>query len=152
MDLPTIATVGQLLNAAVSTAKNVRDIAKDSSDSTLKNEISSLYDALLDIKARVLDLDEENRSLKAQLVAKNDIEGPIKPHGYFRYKSRPNNPLCPKCLQSKDQRPVFLSEPEDWNGGKRRDCVVCGFFHMETPMQHAEVRLGISRRPYTSRR
>jgi len=137
MDLPTIATVGQLLNAAVNTAKNVRDIAKDSSDSTLKNEISSLYDALLDIKAKVLDLDEENRSLKTELAQKGEFDGPIEPHGYFFRKGEPEKPLCPKCFQSQPQNIVFLPPLHNWNGGKRRRCMICGFTHMETPMQHS---------------
>ncbi|MFY9936065.1 MAG: hypothetical protein WAK33_04305, partial [Silvibacterium sp.] len=48
----------------------------------LKAEISSLYDTLIEIKDKVLDLTEENRSLKAQLAAKGEIEGPVSPHGY----------------------------------------------------------------------
>lgn len=142
MDFSTVATVGGLVNAAVSTAKTVRDLAKDSSDSKLKNEISSLYDALLDIKAKVLEIDDENRSLKAQLAAKDDIEGPVEPHGYFFHKDKPEKPICPKCFQSQPQNIVYLQPPHKWNGGQRRDCLVCGFHHMETPMQSGSVAIG----------
>jgi hypothetical protein len=146
MDL-NITAVSQLLNSAVSTAKTIREFAKDSSDTTLKSEIHSLYDMLLDIKAKVLDLDEENRTLKAQLALKDDIEGPTSPHGYFHRKSKPNNPLCPKCLQSKDKQDVFLSEVTQFAGGRGRKCVVCNFLYIEDGT--ARVRTAMPINPFS---
>lgn len=141
MDFSTVATVGGLVNAAVSTAKTVRDLAKDSSDSALKASISDLHNALLDIKAKVLELDEENRSLKAQLAAKDDIEGPVEPHGYFFHKDKPEKPICPKCFQSQPQNIVYLTPLQDLNGNKLRRCLICHFNHIEASRQHSPIEI-----------
>jgi hypothetical protein len=128
-----IATVGQLLNSAVNTAKTIRDFAKESSDTTLKAEISSLYDTLLDIKAKVLDLDEENRSLKAQLVAKDEFEGPIAPHGYYYKKGDRQHPLCPNCIQEQPSKLGFMGEMEVTGSSHTayRLCKLCRHLHYE---------------------
>lgn len=56
-----VLTTAQLVGTLVASAKNARDLAKESSDNELKASISELYDSLIDVKARVFDLDEENR-------------------------------------------------------------------------------------------
>jgi hypothetical protein len=95
------STAGQLLGTAVSIIRNARDLAKDSSDHELKNVISDAYDAVLNLKEKLLDLDEENRQLKAQLSKRGSFTGPIPPFGYV-YKADDtgkDHPLCPKCYQ-----------------------------------------------------
>ena len=132
---PAILTTTQLVGGLVASAKNALDLTKLSSDHALKGAVSELYDSLLDVKGRVLDLDEENRNLRAELARKGEFIGPLDPHGYFFYKDRPEQPLCPKCLQSQPSNAVFLGPLHSWNGGQRRDCRVCRFHHMETPKQ-----------------
>lgn len=137
---PAVLTTAQLVGGLVASAKNAVDLAKASSDHALKGAVCELYDSLLDVKARVLDLDEENRGLKAELARRGEFDGPIKPHGYFFYKDRPDKPLCPKCFQSQPSNPVFLSPIET---GKLRRCPICHWDHYETDEQPSKpVRMG----------
>lgn len=129
--LPAVISTAQLVSGLVSGARNARDLAKESSDHALKAAVSDLYDAVLDVKARVLDLDEENRRLKAELQRSEEIIGPIEPHGYFFLKDRTDQPLCPKCLQSQPRNVVFLGPLKPHNSGKLRRCPVCGFSRYE---------------------
>ncbi len=129
---PVVLTATQLVGSLVATAKNVRDLVKDSSNSDLKSAISDLYDDILSVKERVLDLDEENRKLRAQLEQKDDVVGPFDPYGYFYKKTdeAKEKPLCPKCLQSQPSNVVFMPPPIDGTAGWRT-CVVCGFSKFE---------------------
>jgi hypothetical protein len=129
---PVVLTATQLVGSLVASAKNARDLAKDSSNSDLKAAISDLYDDLLSVKERVLDLDEENRKLRAQLEQKDEVVGPFNPHGYFYKKTddAKEKPLCPRCFQTQPSKVVFLSPPLDGSFGWRK-CVVCGFDKFE---------------------
>lgn len=140
-----VLTTTQLVGGLVASAKNALDLAKASSDHTLKASISELYDGLLDVKARVLDLDEEVRRLKAELARKDEFIGPIEPHGYFFYKPRPDEPLCPKCFQASPQRPVFLSLLTKLDGGEYRHCLQCGFDNWEKPRPHSSDSVAVGR-------
>lgn len=140
---PAVVTATQLVGGLVASAKNALDLAKASSDHALKSAVSELYDSLLDVKGRVLDLDEENRHLKAELARKDEFVGPLGPHGYFFYKDRPDQPLCPKCFQSQPQNPVFLSPIQIMNGGTHRQCHICHWENYETAEQpFPPIRLG----------
>jgi len=130
---PEVLTTAQLVGGLVSSAKTVLDLAKASSDHTLKASISELYDSLLDVKGRVIDLDEENRRMKEELARKQDIDGPVEPFGYFFTKTKPENALCPKCLQSQPSQVVFLGPLRNFNGGKLRRCPVCIYRNYEVP-------------------
>lgn len=134
---PEILTATQLVGGLVASAKNARDLAKDSSNHDLKAAISDLYDEVLNTKERVLDLDEEVRRLKAELARKDEFIGPTEPHGYFFYKARPDEPLCPKCFQASRQHPVFLSLLTNLDGGQYRSCLQCGFDNWEKPRPHS---------------
>ncbi len=85
MDLHSVATTGSGVLSAIgttlSTLKNARDLAKESKDHELKDVISDAYDRLIDLKERMLALDEENRNLKTKLAERDSIVGPILPFG-----------------------------------------------------------------------
>jgi hypothetical protein len=57
-------TTVQIVSGLAASAKNAVDLAKASSNNELKGAVSELYDSVLDVKGRVLELDEENRNLK----------------------------------------------------------------------------------------
>jgi hypothetical protein len=127
------STAGQLLGTAVSIIKNARDLAKDSSDHELKSVISDAYDAVLNLKEKLLDLDEENRQLKAQLAKRDSFTGPVPPFGYV-YKAddtRKQHPLCPKCYQENGHE-SFLTRDSDGSRSWRR-CPVCQLLIHERP-------------------
>jgi uncharacterized small protein (DUF1192 family) len=132
---PAVLTTVQLVGGLIASAKNAHELAKASSDHALKASVSELYDSVLDVRGRVLDLDEENRRLKAELSRKDEFTGPIEPHGYFFYKDKPQQPLCPKCIQSQPSNPVFLSPVFNYNGGTKRTCIICDWDKFETPPQ-----------------
>lgn len=123
----------QIVGGLAASAKNALDLAKASSDHELKAAVSELYNSVLDVKGRVLDLDEENRRLKEELARRGDIEGPVGPFGYFFTKQKAENPLCPKCLQSQPSNIVFLGELRKHQGGRLRKCPVCKYGNYEEP-------------------
>ena len=98
------ATVVQTISSTLATLKNARDLAKDSKDHELKGVIGDAFDALLDLKERILALDEENRELKAKLSKREAIAGPLAPFGYLFKNGDMEHPLCPNCYQEKGMR------------------------------------------------
>ncbi len=153
MDLHSVATTGSgvlsAIGTALSTLKNARDLAKESKDHELKDVISDAYDQLIDLKERMLALDEENRNLKTKLAERDSIVGPILPFGYFYLATDTSkaSPLCPHCWQDKDQK--YPLQAESWNGGQRRRCCRCGFIKQESTGPAGPTTM--SRRPYTNR-
>jgi hypothetical protein len=131
---PAILTVTQLVGGLVSSARTARELAKDTSNHELKSAISDLYDDVLSVKERVADLDEENRALRVALEEKGKYVGPIAPHGYYFQAGDNEHPLCPRCFQEKQQRIAFMTEPENWNRGVRRQCKLCRHHVYEKPM------------------
>jgi hypothetical protein len=127
------STAGQLLGTAVSIIKNARDLAKDSSDHELKNVISDAYDAVLNLKEKLLDLDEENRQLKAQLAKRDSFTGPVPPFGYV-YKAddrSKDHPLCPKCFQENGHESFLTAHSNAYKSWRR--CPVCDVVIPEKP-------------------
>lgn len=124
-------TTVQIVSGLAASAKNAVDLAKGTSNNELKGALSELYDSVLDVKARVLELDEQVRELKAQLAQREEVEGPDDVNGYFFYKSKSEKPLCPKCYQTLQSNAVYLGPAHSSNGGVRRICRVCGFKRME---------------------
>ncbi len=121
---PAVLTTTQLVGGIVASAKNAVDLAKVSSNHELKAALNELYDSVLDVKARVLDLDEENRRLKEELGRREEIIGPEGKNGFFFYKAKPDKPLCPVCWQSATKKnPVFLVDWDAYGPGYR--CVIC---------------------------
>jgi hypothetical protein len=140
-------TTVQIVSGLAASAKNAVDLAKASSNNELKSAVSELYDSVLDVKARVLDLDDENRSLKAQLALRGEIEGPDTKFGYFYFKIRPNEPLCPRCYQSAPSKVVNMGPRDQRAGGMMRFCPVCNFAVTEERARH--VNRQITYNPYS---
>lgn len=120
-------TTVQIVSGLAASAKNAVDLAKSTSNNELKGAVSELYDSVLDVKARVLDLDEEVRGLKTQLALREEISGPDARFGCFHFKSKPNEPLCPKCYQSIPSKVVYMGPRDQRAGGIMRFCPVCNF-------------------------
>ena len=136
---PAALTTVQIVSGLAASARNAYELAKGTSNSELKGAVSELYDAVIETKARVLDLDEENRSLKAQLAQREAIEGPDSKFGYFYFESKPNEPLCPKCYQSVPSKIVNMGPRDRRAGGIMRFCPVCNFSVTEEKAQHRHV-------------
>jgi hypothetical protein len=120
------ATVVQVIGSTIATLKNARDLAKDSKDRELKEVIGDAFDALLNLKERMLALDEENRQLKDQLAIRASFTGPVPPHGYIYANEDESqaHPLCPRCYQEKGH--VYpLELQKTYGGNTRRYCPNC---------------------------
>src|SRR6202043_1849533 len=124
----SIVAITQIVTGALGALKNASDLARLTNNSELRGQISEAYDSILNLKAMLMDLDEENRNLKAELKKKAELEGPVAPFGYFFKNSDHEHPLCPKCIQEREPREFFLSPVQEWNGGLRRGCRTCGSF------------------------
>jgi hypothetical protein len=114
MPLTNVAAATQILANAMKALDSLREQSKGSKDISLKENISKLYDSLLDLKAAVLRVDEENAELKAKVRELESAEA---------------DP-CPKCRKRGWQ--IESSEPDGMFGelgGIRRlyKCSFCGF-------------------------
>jgi hypothetical protein len=139
-----VIPAAQLIASVLTSLKTARDIAKDTTDPLLKSQVAEAYEGLLDLKERLLALDEENRQLKNELAKKTQIEGPIPPFGYFYKAGDREHPLCPKCYQSKEPREYYLTPAHPWNGGIRRECQICDqlIYEKEMNLSPRPMRIG----------
>ena len=146
MDTSGIATTTQIIAGVMSELKNARELATISSNSELKEQLSEAYDGLLHLRERLLDLEDEKRQLKADLVKKAEYEGPVPPFGYFYKNGDQDNPMCPKCYQSKEARESYMNPLHSWNRGMRRTCRSCGHHIYEQEMDLSPRRLPLRMR------
>lgn len=98
-----------------------KGVGKTVGDSDLKEQIADFFDAILDVKERVLELNQENRVLKEQLAEKTLIKRDQVTKG--SYKTDEADPLCPKCYQGPKHAAVYLEQQQDGSGW----CLFCGF-------------------------
>jgi hypothetical protein len=128
---PAALTTVQIVSGLAASAKNAYELAKGTSNNELKGAVSELYDSVLDVKARVLEIDEEVRDLRAQLARREEIEGPDAKFGYFHFKSKPDEPLCPRCYQSVPSKIANMGPTQQQGSYVLRVCPVCSFTHRE---------------------
>jgi hypothetical protein len=128
---PAVLSVASLVSNVLSSAKAAKELAKQSGDSALKEQIGDLIDSVLEVKQRVLELDEENRSLRQQLAKKAAVRRDPQ-FGYYFAECDPD-PLCPKCYESSNKL-IHLPHSQTWSGGVRRDCLECQSTFWEVEM------------------
>jgi hypothetical protein len=68
------STALTLVNSTVQSLKTAIELAKTSKDSDLKQTISEVFNGVLDLKSKVLDLEEENRTLRIAIAEKAAIK------------------------------------------------------------------------------
>jgi hypothetical protein len=115
---------------------SLREQAKGSKDNALKENISKLYDSLLDLKAAVIRVEEENGELRRKIAqhVERSPKPAIKQVGAVNfYFVGDEGPYCQPCYDGK-QKLVALTPPQEWNGGIRRKCELCNKFFYEKPM------------------
>lgn len=131
------AAVG-LANSAFSSVKTALDLAKKTSDRDLKSEIGFALDNVLELKVKVYELAEENRSLREQLNQKAKI-GRNSEFGYYFAEGDPD-PLCPKCYEANGKL-IHLPASKPWSNGIRRDCIECRQTFWERNMSTTSTRV-----------
>jgi hypothetical protein len=152
MSLTSVAAATGILSNAMKLLDSVREQAKGSKDLALKENISNLYNDLLDLKAAHIRIEEENAELRRQ-IAQATHQPPvpkIRQVGAVNYYFVPGEeePYCQPCYDGKLKSLVRVSPPETWNGGQRRHCPVCHIYFQETKSTDGPVRLG-GRRGWT---
>ena len=116
------ATVVSLINSLLGSVKTAKDLATQSKETHLKEQMIGVYDAILNVKDRVLELDEENRNLRQKLEQRAAIKRSGE-FGYF-YQDGDTDPPCPKRWQG-TYKIAHLSATKSWSSGMRRDCIQC---------------------------
>jgi hypothetical protein len=108
MDAVTAATTALgLANSAVSAVKSAYELSKKTSDLDLKHQISHVLDTVLDLKVKIIELDEENRMLRQQVEQKDNLKRDAVTGFWFKDGDEAA-PLCPKCYES-DNKLIYLT-------------------------------------------
>jgi regulator of replication initiation timing len=138
----TAAAAAQIVSDALKALNAVRERAKTSRDSALKEQISALYDTLLPLKEAVIrfteeitELKRENAELKRQVVAPRQKPEPeLRQVGAVNYYFvGEKGPFCQRCYDGNGK--LFALTPvEEWNEGLRRKCLQCKELFYEKPM------------------
>jgi hypothetical protein len=118
-------SVASLVSNVLSSAKAAKEPAKQSGDAALKEQIGDLIDSIIDVKQRVIELDEENRELRKKLEAKAELKWDTKLKLYLA-EGDPD-PFCTPCWDSK--RNQIRVHPTYYTGGDgilwKYTCNVC---------------------------
>ena len=143
MSITAVAAASQIISEALKALNAVRERAKTSNDSAIKEQISTLYDGLLSLKEVVIRLSEENAEvkrenteLKRQIIAPSQkpAEPKLRQVGAANYYFLgEKGPFCQPCNDDK-QKLVALTPTQEWNEGLRRQCLVCKTYFYEKPM------------------
>lgn len=104
------AAIG-LVNSAFSSVKTALDLAKKTTDLDLKQEISKAFDNVLELKATVYELAEENRNLRLSLELKENIS--YFPQTGFFFKEGEFTPLS-EVLPEPRSRCRLSAQMERW--------------------------------------
>jgi hypothetical protein len=151
MPLTSVVAATQILSNAMTALNAARERAKGSQDTDLKAHINTLYDELLSLKELVIRLTDENSELKRTMARSRPAEKPepeLRKVGSANYYyDSEKGPCCQPCYDGKGKLTV-LTQPEDWSGGVRRQCVLCGEYFYEKPMDASPKRLGGRRGPH----
>jgi hypothetical protein len=119
LTLGLAATAVGLVNSTISLFKQVNEAAKESDDLDLKRGLSDLYGQIVELKAHVLDIAQENDDLRKKLRQRESVRWDSKTGFYFG--DQDPDPLCPYCYE-REERLIHLSPP-DRSGGRR--CLLC---------------------------
>jgi len=112
MGLTTVGAALDLLSKASKALESVREQAKTSKETTLRESISYLYDDFLDLKAIILRLSEENAELRRAIAAQTQGPTPeIRQVGDTNYYFvGEKGPYCQKCYDGNGGWPTQLAE------------------------------------------
>lgn len=134
LDPSVVVTAISTVSNALASVKTARELAKSTDSNELKKAVGDAFDAVLDLKAQVHELSEENRSLREQMQQRAKIHH-VAQNGLF-YEDGNETPLCPKCWQGQG-KPVYLRHPRP--GDSDWFCDVC-VSHYSTEPRRQYVR------------
>lgn len=121
-----------LFNAIAGAGRTIYELAQGASKFEEKQRLMEVYDSLMELKARVADLEDENRHLRERLTFKSEdfeFKNPL-----WYEKAHPDRALCPKCLSQGRVAPV--GEEYDNRVGRFRNCLSCDTATRVGPSRH----------------
>jgi len=152
MALTSAAAATQIISNAMTALNAARERAKGSQDTDLKKHISELYNSVLTLQELVVRLTDENSQLQRTIAQQarpvEKLEPELRQVGSANfYFDGDKGPCCQPCYDRTGKLTV-LTQPEDWSGGVRRQCVLCFEYFYEKPMDSSPKRLGGRRGPH----
>jgi hypothetical protein len=136
MSLTAVAAATGILTNAMKALDSLREQAKGSKDIGLKENISQLYNELLDLKAAHIRIQEENDELRRAIAqtAERQSEPKLRQQGdvHYYYQGE-DGPFCQPCFLAKGKL-VRLPAAADFSGGVRRQCPLCNKSFWEQPV------------------
>ena len=136
-DAASLATLAlQVLGKTTQGLTALRERAKQSRDLDIKDQISTLFDDVLELKDIVSRLLDENKALQTKLESepRPSDKPKIKQVGLANYYYLGDEgPFCQPCYDGKEKL-VVLTPPREDNGGIYRRCEVCGKNFWEKPV------------------
>lgn len=115
----TITTAWTVAKTAGDIGKKLYEVGKGLKDRETKQQIDEILDKVRELKQSASELEDQNRELREQLRFKSDEYEFRTP--FYYHKSKPNQPLCPKCFASNVAAPMQEREPDS----DYRRCLVC---------------------------
>jgi hypothetical protein len=144
MPFTTVAAATTILANAMKALDSLREQAKGSKDAALKESISNLYDNLLDMKAAVIRVEEENSELRrtiAQQAEKLPNPEPRQVGKAIYYFVGDKGPYCQPCYDG-NHKLALLAPQAEYAGGLGRKCEVCNKVFFETVGSPARLQFG----------
>lgn len=117
----TVTTAWSIAKAAGEISKKLFELGKTIKDREIKQQLDEILDQVRELKQTASELEDENRDLREKLRFKSDEYEFRTPFYYL--KTRPNEPLCPKCFAKGIPAPMGeLGQncSQNW-----RKCLVC---------------------------
>ncbi|HEY6768005.1 MAG TPA: hypothetical protein VI386_24890 [Candidatus Sulfotelmatobacter sp.] len=125
-----------LLGKTTDALNALRERSQRSKDLDIKDQISTMYDNVLQLKEVVSRLLDENKGLQRQLAEQqHPPEKPkIKQVGQTNYYFiDKEGPYCQPCYDKTKTLVVLLPPKRSTHGGLHRDCPVCHTLFWESP-------------------
>jgi len=144
MPLTAVAAATTILANAMKGLDSLREQAKGSKDAALKENISNLYDNLLDLKAAVIRVEEENSGLRhtiAQQAERPPEPEPRQVGNVNYYFVGDKGPYCQPCYDV-NHRLALLAPQVEYAGGRGRKCEACKTVFFETTGSPARLQFG----------
>jgi len=126
LTLGLASTAVGLVNGTIGLLKEARDAAKRSDDHDLKDKLSEVYDAVLELKEVLGNLREENTELRKQLEARSRLKWDSEQKLYF--EEGDPDPFCPSCMDLSGKH-IRLQRPSHYDSTFwKYQCKVCQNF------------------------
>jgi hypothetical protein len=144
MTLTAVSAATTILANAMKAFDSLREQVKGSRDTTLKDNVSKLYDSLLDLRAAVMRVEEENSELR-RAIAEQSVKPPEPEPRHVGnttyYFVADKGPYCQPCYDI-NHRFAMLGPLIQYAGGWGRKCESCKTVFFETYGSPARLQFG----------